>query len=663
MNKTKKFKSIQKVLLGRIRLALISLSCMLFCMILSTASILTQDTLEITMKQMATNSAEHLTSQVSIFQVTMKEIPNFSAFEDPQRNREEVIEILNAKSAEYWCLTSFVDLDGNDFITGNNVSGETFFQKGIGGESYISAPVVASDNSVSYIISCPTIVNEEVIGVMYMTPDYDYLYSLVTANSVGVSGHTYIISTRDEVIMDEDIVTGIKVGSTAHLNKHETHLNFEQNAKDSVGDGGIGFGNFFESGTVRVGGYAPVPGTDGWVLITTAESFEFLELLPTVVFGALCLTILMTIFFGTILSTSINNVIVPINKCIERILSLASGDLQAPVPEIKRNDEVGLLADSTKTIVDSLSNLIEDEQLVLGELAHGNFAVHSRNPEAYIGDFAPLYHSLQRILENMNQTMSQISQASEKVTDGAKQMASSSSSLAEGATTQATSTKELSSNLDHISEQVATSTQRATDARALSERTGEEVRSGNEFMIQLLQAMDDIAVSSQKIEQIIKNIEDIAFQTNILALNAAVEAARAGSAGSGFAVVADEVRNLANRSAENAKQTADLIDSTLLAVRNGTGIANKTAQSLSNVVVGVEEAIVAIHDIALAMEEQSGEIEKITGNMESISGVIEDTSATSKESAHTSHQLSAQADSLRELLEHFKLRDNQDHKF
>ncbi len=658
MNQTKKFKSIQKVLLGRIRWALVTLSFLLFCMILSSAAILTQDTLEITMKQMASNSAEHLTSQLNVFQISMKEIPNYPVFQDPEGNKEEVIELLNAKTAEYWCFTSFADVNGMDYVTGGNISGETYFQRGMSGEQYISPPHATGDGSVNYIISSPAIVNEEIIGVIYMMPDYDYIYSLVTANSVGESGHTYVISTRDEVIMDVDIVTGMQVGSASHLDKHSSHLSFETNAKDGEGENGVGFGNFFESGTVRVGGYAPVPDSDGWILITTAESFEFLQLLPTVVLGSLIISVVVTLLFSTALSTSIKNVIVPINKCIERILALADGDLKSPVPDIKRADEVGQLAESTKTIVDSLSHLIVDEQYVLGELAKGNFAVQSRDPEAYIGDFSPLFDSLGQILDSLNATMSQISQASVKVTDGAKQMAYSSSSLAEGASTQASSTKELSNNLDHISEQVATSTQRATDARALSERTGEEVRSGNQYMTQLLGAMEDIATSSQKIEQIIKSIEDIAFQTNILALNAAVEAARAGSAGSGFAVVADEVRNLANRSADNAKETATLIHTTMEAVRNGTGIANQTAESLNNVVEGVEEAVVAIHDIARAMEEQSSEIEKITGNMESITGVIEDTSATSIESATTSQQLSGQADTLRELLEHFRLRDD-----
>ncbi len=654
----KKFKSIQKILLGRIRLALFSLSFVLFCMILTSAAVLTQNTLSITMQQLAINSADNLNAQLSIFRVAMDDLPNYEAFANPTENREEIVEILNSKTEQYWCFSSFADLSGIDYITGNSVSNEEFFQKGLQGENFVSMPnsTISGTGSVVYIISKPVFVEEELVGVSYMTPDYDYLYSLLTEHSVGETGHVYVINSNDQVIFDLEIASAMKTGSASHMDKTSSHLEFESLAKSGAGDDGVGFGNFFESDTVRVGGYAPVPSSDGWILLTTAESFEFLEQLPFVVLGSLGISLLVTLFFIVVLSKVITDVIRPINQCIERILALSNGDIRTPVPDIKRADEVGQLADSTRSIVNSLSHLIDDEQYVLGEMAKGNFSVTSRESEVYIGDFAPLLDSLTRILDSMNATMSQISQASDQVTQGAAHMASSSTSLAEGASTQATSTKELSEVLDHISEQVATSSQRASDARSLSERTGEEVRSGNNYMSQLLGAMEDISVSSQKIEQIIKSIEDIAFQTNILALNAAVEAARAGSAGSGFAVVADEVRNLANRSADNAKETALLINTTMDAVRNGTNIANQTASSLGNVVVGVEEAIVAIHDIAQAMEEQSHEIDKITENMEAITGVIQDTSATSIESASTSQELSAQAASLRELLEHFKLR-------
>lgn len=652
MNK-KKFKSIKKQLLGRTIWAMSTQTVMLFAMILISASVLTQNILDITMKQMAINSANSLQTRLHIFRLCMEDIVDYPIFENYATDKESIVEFLDQKSEEYWCFTSFVDTSGYDYATGNNVSGETFFQKSMQGENYASSPYSA-DGNVLYVISMPAYRDDQLIGVMYMTPDYDYLYSLTTATSVGETGHIYVINHKDEVILAENIEEGMRVGATAHGNKTSSHLKMEELAVSTVD--GAGFGNYMKDGTPYVGGYAPVPDTDGWVLITTASSFEFLSQLSFVVFGSLILSVVIMTFFIIYVTKSIVGFLDPVRSCVERIHSLAEGDLHSDVPDIRQNNEVGLLAESTHKIVNSLNSLIKDEQLLLERMANGDFSHRSQAPQVYIGDFAPLLVSLERILDSMNHTMLRISNASVQVTSGAEHMATSSVSLAEGAKAQATSTEELSVVLEHLSGQVNTSAQRATHARELTENTGKEVQSGNRYMSQLLDAMDDISSSSQKIEQIIKNIEDIAFQTNILALNAAVEAARAGSKGSGFAVVADEVRNLANRSADNAKETAVLIHGTLEAVQNGTDVAHQTAESLAEIVRGVEEAIDAISDIAVATEEQSGEILKITENMDEITGVIKNTSETSKEGAETSQKLSDQATTLRELMEHFTLR-------
>ena len=169
--------------------------------------------------------------------------------------------------------------------------------------------------------------------------------------------------------------------------------------------------------------------------------------------------------------------------------------------------------------------------------------------------------------------------------------------------------------------------------------------------------MKEITEKAGEISKIIKTIDDIAFQTNILSLNASIEAARAGSAGKGFAVVADEVGNLAKKSQQAAQNTAKLIEDTIAAVDRGANYTNETAASLQKVSDSFAQINDIVSQISAASEEQNGSVQRISKGIDQISSVVQTNSATAEESAAASEELSSQAATLENLVDHFRLQE------
>lgn len=345
----------------------------------------------------------------------------------------------------------------------------------------------------------------------------------------------------------------------------------------------------------------------------------------------------------------------PIKETSERLKELSLGNLKDDVHLFQAEDEIGDLTKALSKTVQTWRDYIADISASLAELDKGN--LKSEMTMDYVGDFAPIKASVQHTVYTLNNTLRELDASAVKVFNSAEQVSSSAQSLAQGSTEQASAVEELAATISEIHGHVSANAENAKVASERAMTTAADLESGKKQMEQMTTAMNQINDSASEISKIIKTIEDIAFQTNILALNAAVEAARAGTAGKGFAVVADEVRNLASKSAEASKNTASLIDATVRAVREGTGIANETALSIGRIVVASEEAAELIHAISKASQDQAASIAQVTLGIDQISSVVQTNSATSEESAAASIELSGQAQILKGLVNRFEICD------
>jgi methyl-accepting chemotaxis protein len=343
----------------------------------------------------------------------------------------------------------------------------------------------------------------------------------------------------------------------------------------------------------------------------------------------------------------------PIKQLSAHAVKLAEGDMSFQVANDSTN-EMGQLTASFSAVQDSVKSILSEVKMFEDSITKGNLTTRI-DAGKYLGDYQAIANGLNSIMELISGLVEKVRESAAIVSGSSQEISGGAQEQAQGATAQASSIQEISATVETMSEYMKKTSDNSLTAKKLSGDVLREAEAGNGNMDLLLTKLNEINVSSSSISKIIKNIEDIAFQTNILALNAAVEAARAGTAGKGFSVVASEVKNLATKSSEAAKETNALLGDSIAKARDGLEIGEVAHASLRSILASTGKTSEAITQIAADAKEQADTIEQINAGLTQISNIVQTNTATAEQVASSSQEMAAQASMLHEMVLQYRL--------
>ena len=477
---------------------------------------------------------------------------------------------------------------------------------------------------------------------------YDTLNDVISSINLGRSGMAYMVN-------QEGIVTGHPDQSLALNRSSLSQLSGgSAEAAERVTTGETGAAEFPVGGERMLAAFSPIRGTQ-WSLVIQIPKSDYSHFINTAMLMSILATIAVLAVSLLVVLRLARSISRPVKRVTDRMVALSDGDLHTEVLHIDTGDELEVMTQTLDATLESMNRYISDIQQVLTRVAGGDLRT---GPQVdYKGDFVLIRGSLCTITESMNETLLGFRDAADRLTGMAEQLSGQSVQLHQASMEQNASTEELVHEVSHVKDRLADVTESSGQTRVQTEEIARRIQSANEQMNALTSAMDDISANAQQITKIAKDIEDIAFQTNILALNASVEAARAGVAGKGFAVVADEVKQLAAKSTAAAQSATEMVNNTKAIIQTGVALTADTAGSL-HAISDVSAQINDISDqLAAAVQGQEAALASMEARIATISDIADRNLQNAGETEQSSGSLAREAEALQSHVRKFVLKE------
>ena len=480
------------------------------------------------------------------------------------------------------------------------------------------------------------------------TYKYDLLNDVISGINLGRTGMAYMVNR-------EGVVTGHPNQSLALSQSSLVQLSGgNEDAVERVTTGETGAVEFPIDGKKMLVAFSPIRGTQ-WSLVIQIPKSDYSHFINWAMLISILATLAGLIISVLLILRFARSISHPVQCVPDRMVALSNGDLHTEVPPVGTGDELEVMTQTLDATLASINRYISDIQQVLTHIADGDLRT---GPQVdYKGDFVLIRGSLRTIAQSMNETLLGFHSAADRLTAMAEQLNGQSAQLHQASLEQNQSAEELVHEVTHVKEQLADVAESSGQTRSQTEEIIRRIRSANEQMDALSSAMDDISANAQQITKIAKDIEDIAFQTNILSLNASVEAARAGAAGKGFAVVANEVKQLAAKSAEAAQSATEIVNNTKAIIQTGVVLTADTAGSL-RAISGVSAQISTISDqLAAAVQGQELALSVMEERIATISAITDRNLQNAGETERSSGSLAKEAEALQSQVQKFILKE------